>query len=259
MQLEEVLSLLPLPIDDILNIYVIGSRVYGTHTEASDFDFMIVVSNTAQLPEPCITEHGEWISHEEDGDNMSFKAYKTDSTVRQMMMYRSDNIDMTLYTVDMFQYALDRCIVSFLECVSLKYIKDESLRNSVLLLEKHDFIPPGFLKQDENNKLTVLRRSISGEVDHSFVKAKKKVINEHKILQGRKALFHSLRVALFGLQIAKHGYIVDFSEANGLYQTVVFADPMLDDPNEEWERLRKKLKPQLSQIQIEFRKFCPKN
>jgi predicted nucleotidyltransferase len=260
MQLNDVLELLSLSHDDVLNVYVLGSRVYGSHTADSDYDFMVVVANTTKLPEPCKTEHGEWLSHEEDGQDMSFKAYSPNSTQREMMMYRSDKVDITVYTVDMFQFALNKCLIAFLECIYLRHIEDVELRNSVLFKEQYEFALPSFSVNDPDNKLSVLRASISGEIDHSFIKAKKKITNENKILLGRRALFHALRVALFGLQIASRGYIYDFSEANELYRTLMYSN-LYDEslsPADKWEELRRQFKPRLSDIQKQFRKLCPK-
>lgn len=48
--LESLLFALNIPQEDCLNLYQTGSRVYGTAVESSDWDFVMVVSNTFQIP-----------------------------------------------------------------------------------------------------------------------------------------------------------------------------------------------------------------
>lgn len=67
---------------DIIKVYQYGSRVYGTNTPESDYDF-IAISNT-QL---------------------------------DTMNYSWDNVDVTVYSVDEFQNRVDKHEISALECI----------------------------------------------------------------------------------------------------------------------------------------------
>jgi hypothetical protein len=49
-------------------------------------------------------------------------------------------------------------------------------------------------------------------------------IKDTDIYRGTKSIYHALRILLFGIQIAKHGKIVDFSESNSLHDEIVGAD-----------------------------------
>lgn len=59
--------------------------------------------------------------------------------------------------------------------------------------------------------LNLLRDAISEKASHSFVKAKKKIEVEKDFYVGQKSLFHSLRILIFGTQVATQGKIVDYS------------------------------------------------
>jgi len=100
--------------------------------------------------------------------------------------------------------------------------------------------------------LSKLRESISQRASNSFVKCKKKLTveaGEEKI--GMKSLFHSLRMLTFGIQIAKFGKIVDFSEANHFWDDIKEIGP-------DWEKLNQKYKPIYNQLSTDFRLVAPK-
>src|SRR5437764_9853414 len=65
-----------------------------------------------------------------------------------------------------------------------------------------------------------LRRSISAISSNSFVKCKKKLA-EDDVYIGLKSLFHSLRILMFGIQIAKTGKIYDYSCANFMLPSIM--------------------------------------
>lgn len=98
--------------------------------------------------------------------------------------------------------------------------------------------------------LEQLRRSISGVVSNSWVKAKKKMAQGDDYI-GRKSMWHSLRILMFGIQVAKYGKIVDFSEANEYYDDIVKG-------NAPYSELVKVYKPIMNAKQSEFRVLCPK-
>jgi len=59
-------------------------------------------------------------------------------------------------------------------------------------------------------------------------------IKDTDIYRGTKSIYHSLRILLFGIQIAKHGKIVDFSESNKLH------DEILGSNQFEWSYFKDK-------------------
>lgn len=100
--------------------------------------------------------------------------------------------------------------------------------------------------------LPKLRQSISEKSSHSFVKARKKVrFGEYYI--GKKSLWHSFRIIIFGIQIAKYGKIVDYRAANYLYKDIV-----LNESNDE-EYYKNKYLSLHNNLMTEFRKLAPKD
>jgi predicted nucleotidyltransferase len=45
MNKTELCNALNLAVDEVLNIYLFGSRVYGKHTPQSDYDYVVVVKS----------------------------------------------------------------------------------------------------------------------------------------------------------------------------------------------------------------------
>ena len=96
----------------------------------------------------------------------------------------------------------------------------------------------------------LLRSSISQKSSHSWVKAKKKLIDGEFYI-GKKSLFHSLRIILFGIQLAKDKAITDFAQANEFYH------PILSGPT-DWEALLGDYKAQYNALHSEFKALQPK-
>lgn len=112
--------------------------------------------------------------------------------------------------------------------------------------------------------LSKLREVISSTVSNSWVKAKKKIDVEapkyprtdwrncEEIYRGKKSLFHSLRIARFGIQLAKHGKIMDFGGCNDLFSEIMKNDA------ETWQPYKDKYQSLKNQYMTEFREMAPK-
>jgi hypothetical protein len=104
-----------------------------------------------------------------------------------------------------------------------------------------------------NFKISIpsLRHSFSHVSSNSWVKCKKK-LEQNDYYIGVKSLFHSLRIPMFGIQIAKEGYISDFSCANKIYDVIFSRNDW------SWEELDEKFRPLKNQILTDFRKVTQK-
>jgi predicted nucleotidyltransferase len=103
--------------------------------------------------------------------------------------------------------------------------------------------------------LNSLRHSISSIVSNSWVKAKKKVLLENEDnYTGYKSLFHSFRILMFGIELAKTNKIEDFSIANNYYIEVMGKM----NNGENIEDIMKEYKPEHNKLMSEFRKLAPK-
>jgi Nucleotidyltransferase domain len=203
--LESILKNFHLPNEEVLNIYPYGSRVYQTHTDNSDHDFIIVLNKD----------------------------------VREFSLTSDDKkINVHLYSPDGFIDQLQQHKIASLECFFLP--PELCLKNKLKF----------FFSLNKEK----LRSSISEKASHSWVKAKKKmnVEKDKNIYIAKKSLFHALRIADFGLQIAQHGKIIDYSSSNDIWNDVI------TDPSEKWDYYDNKFKDILNNRMSEFRKFAPK-
>jgi Nucleotidyltransferase domain len=97
-----------------------------------------------------------------------------------------------------------------------------------------------------------LRRSLAQKSSHSFVKAKKKIAVEQDFRAGWKSLFHSLRILVFGIELAQTGRLTEFSAANAYWEEIWAAQET------DWARLQTRWQPVHNVLSSEFRRFAPK-
>ena len=96
-----------------------------------------------------------------------------------------------------------------------------------------------------------LRHALSHISSNSWVKCNKKLNVENEYYIGVKSLFHSIRIPMFGIQIAETGKIYDFSCANFIWDKI-------KKNHWTWPELDKEFRPLLNQTLSQFRKLVPK-
>jgi len=133
-----------------------------------------------------------------------------------------------------FQELIEQHRPSALECV---FLPDE------LKIENKKF--------NFNLDLAKLRRSFSAKASNSWVKAKKKIDVHGEHRKGRKSLFHALRILLFGIQIAEHGKIIDYSHANCHWLTIQ------RQGFEKWEHYKGYWQPVYNNLKSKFKEVAP--
>lgn len=151
-------------------------------------------------------------------------------------------INVTYMTPSHFQDLLDRHNITALECYFLP--KD--------LVIKASPVPWQF-----KLSLVKLRHSLSEKASQSFVKAKKKFVAPYEWAdkereRGKKSLFHSFRILNFGIQIASHGRITDYTAANHIFEEI------MTNSSNDWEDYQKRWKPEFNELATEFKKIAPK-
>lgn len=110
------------------------------------------------------------------------------------------NLNIHILTVDRFKNGLDQHNIRNIECImSPDWAK---------LQELHDF--------NFNIDLIKLRHSISHSNSNSWVKSKKKLLKGEYYI-GIKSIWHSMRIAMFGIQLSKNKMINDWSCANNIW------------------------------------------
>jgi hypothetical protein len=136
--------------------------------------------------------------------------------------------DFTVYSRPLFIKRIKECHISVMECIF-----------------QHEDDP--FVKYFELN-LEALRREISAVSSNSFVKCKKKM-NIGEIYIGKKSMFHSIRILMFGIQIAKYGKIVDYGQANKFLAMVMRMD--------SWKEIVAFFQPVYNDYKSEFKIVAP--
>lgn len=161
--------------------------------------------------------------------------------VRRQLDYKVDTvrtkdglINCTIYSPQGFQKAIDEHEISVLECLSLP---DDMI---VLNNKQWEF------KIDLNQ----LRTAISHKSSNSWVKAKKK-LNDDEDYIAQKSLFHSMRMIMFGKQIAEHGKVIDFEESNFLWDEIQTLDY-------DWNVWKEKYQSYRNTLLTDFRLIAPK-
>lgn len=95
-----------------------------------------------------------------------------------------------------------------------------------------------------------LRHAVCHVSSNSWVKARKK-IEGGEYRTGVKSLFHSIRIPMFGTQVASTGSIGDFSCANELWKEI-------DSKEWDWSSLDERFRNERNSVLTEFRKFASK-
>jgi len=171
-----------------------------------------------------------------NSDNDYIVVVNNDSEYQEQL--KINNNDYSFYKESEFRELIKKHEITALECLFLdsKFIVRETV--------KFDF----------ELDLQQLRESISKKSSNSFVKAKKKLIVEkdYDLYVGKKSLFHSLRIILFGTQIAIYGKITNYEEANIYYNDIVNNDVV------EWEYFKNIYQPIYNNLKTEFRKWAEK-
>ncbi len=111
------------------------------------------------------------------------------------------------------------------------------------------------LKKDIDFGLAIdmpkLRHAVSHTSSNSWVKSRKKMDVEGEYRIGVKSLFHSIRIPMFGEQIARAGKIEDFGAANWIWDRI-------SEREWTWEELDREFRKTRQSVMTEFRKLAEK-
>lgn len=161
-----------------------GSQVYGTMTDKSDEDRVVVVPD----------KYSDYLDKHTNG----------------IFEYRDPD-----YPVSDRQYMS--------ESTFIKRIKDYDIMSIECLFCEHSYGMEKFSKYFIKNNWKI-RESFCNVASNSWVKAHKKMTVEKDldVYKGQKSLFHCLRILMFGAQLCKYGKIVDFSQANDFWNDIYY-------------------------------------
>lgn len=168
--------------DNIVAAYNYGSVVYGTNTEKSDVDIILVVHAVTPEVSNLINEH---------------KNSKSDKL----------NIDIQAYTKEEFIQKIHEHEISILECLFLPE-KDKLIEN--IKWDFHLKLPllRKSISEKASNSWVKAKKKLIVEKDYNpYI--------------GLKSAWHSLRILNFGIQIATYGKIVNYAVTNELFQPIL--------------------------------------
>ena len=225
--------------EKIINCYHYGSYVYNTHTEKSDFDFIIIYKN----------DNNE-ILELNKRNNVNYENINANNQ-SDGIWSKDEQIQATIYSHSKFIEMIKEHKIEALESIFLN--------NKYKLKETIDY------KKYFELDLDKLRRSISAVCSNSYVKCMKKMTREHLKdtvrpksyydYIGKKSLFHSLRIGMYGIQVAKCGKINDYIKLNNKYTTMTLWDEI--NTFKTWEELKNKYQNYANNIRSEFRIVAP--
>ena len=132
----------------------------------------------------------------------------------------------------------------------LKNLKDHHSSSVEAFFTPKEFRLQEDVKFDWKPNIPSLRHSFSHISSNSWVKAKKKM-EQGDYYIGVKSLFHSLRIPIFGIQIAQTGSIYDFSVANYIHDKIFSKEWT-------WDELDKEFRPLRNSILTDFRNITTK-
>jgi hypothetical protein len=168
------------------NIFLTGSRVYGTQNEKSDYDIYLIVSD----------EYYKKISRE-------LKKWNTNFTEDNQCLYFGE-YNINLFSHSFFQGKLQQNWLQALMCMDLgkEFVIHEDFVFEYEILYRR------------------LGRSVVGEAGKKFEMARRKWF-EWDLYSCKKYIVHAVRDLMLGTQVVKYGKIVDYTEANNLYFEVL--------------------------------------
>lgn len=220
--------------------YLRGSKVYGTYKEGvSDEDYLYVVPDT----------YGDFLSQFPRGIGQYTKVqagrglayFDTDGDLAHCKDLPDNQGDFEFVTESTFLNMIDNNDIVALEAILL---------------------PSGFWfglhrKFKEYKDRFVLdrwklRTSISSICSNSWVKCKKKltVEKDYNLRVAQKSLWHSLRLYMYGIQIATDGKMTKWDCANDLWNEIENAE------DKSWDYYKEKYQPMFNSLRSELVKLC---
>ena len=143
-----------------------------------------------------------------------------------------DDFNIHILTLDRFLEGLRNFNIRNIECLQSPYIL------------KEEVIIPFEIK------IAGLRHSLSHICNNSWVKAKKK-LQQGDYYIGIKSLFHSLRISMFGIQLANTGKITDWQCANYIWNNII-------SKTWTWDELDNYYRLERNRLLSDFRKITNK-
>jgi len=132
-----------------------------------------------------------------------------------------------------------------------KFLSDLKIHN---MMNLECLFAPDWARLQEKQQLPIeintkkLVKNILAQSYSSWQGGKMKLQN-YDIYRGQKSIFHALRMLMFANQIAEYGKIVDFSEANSLFEEIMALDEI------DWDFYKEKYLPLKIELEEKLKSF----
>ncbi len=246
MNIDTFMKYCRFPQDTKINVYQSGSHVYGTATPESDYDFFAVVTDEffEQIHQECQIENSPWpfASQWNPPTSKSGTEYDENYYDGYRCLYvfddKNQEINVNLFNKSTFEAKLDENWLQALQCIYLP-------SQNIWRYDLKDINSDNVIIHSKN-----IVRSIVNEQSKHFHRVKQKWYQNRKL--AKKNLVYAIRGLMFGIQIAKYDRIVDYTQANELYYS------LLADQVEDVVDMENKYKPLYQELRDEFNRLVVK-
>eukprot|EP01080_Neovahlkampfia_damariscottae_P006302 gene6302-10308_t len=233
---EHISNLLEINIDNILSIFLFGSRLYGCEHKDSDFDYVVIVKDKTDIP------------FKKEDEKKNKETFKKKS--------KKFKIDAQIFTKSEYHKKLKKFQIDAFECFSLS--KNEETKKFIICDDSNLKIPVFLNDKELKNEV---RKAIGDRSRISFVKAKKKLELEANGYVGIKSFYHSFRILEFGKQVLECGYVKDFTVGKKFYDEIVKSEENIqreytqEECSKIWKEFQKEHKSVYNKMTNELKKI----
>jgi hypothetical protein len=228
----------------VLNFYVYGSRLYGTATQDSDYDTLVILSDEAFTNKVVRLNEGVTAMNPQDRKTGFIQSIQNGL-----------KLDMTTYSYSYYLYRLNRysfheflqiwCPVAF-KCESFAPIDIWATRNEEIGAFLELPLLRSYLTLQAESNWKNARRFFQDGLKHENEALRK--IDVHK---GKKGLISALRMYHITTQLAQFGHVVDWGCANEYMHHEWTQDENMQDYDQfynEFNKIRIVLRKTLAEV-----------
>ena len=221
--------------EEIKNIYIWGSRLYGCETSNSDYDVLVVYTGEIFIPQ---NDEIQLTSENPNGFiSNSFQNEEEGNSVRIIHVIQKGLLNITLIHHEIFNKSLiSNQVIWAFQCLFIQQSKPE-----LAIKQQYHYdgignyyniknFNPSNINESNNNIIELqnlqiyiqripFTKSLLATTKHTYKRSKRLLLsvdnnnNDNKKL-GLKNILHSLRFFQFGIQILQQNKIVDFTQGN---------------------------------------------
>lgn len=192
--------------EDLLNVYLFGSRLYGVATPDADYDLI------------CIVE-GEYFHGAKQYEETRHLGGANEPTAATGTL----EVTLNLYHIQFFRGLLERNMINSLMCLCMP--------RECAWLERWP-LPA----MEDVLRVPALQKAVLMDSSHNLAKAKR-LWFEGDTRKSKKNIVHGLRYLHYALQLADYGRITDYTTGN------VYWRDIMSSASENWDDYERVYKP----------------